>query len=113
MRCSIGLGVAGSMALAVLATSAAAKAEASDPARGKELAEGRCAACHHVASGTRSSPKPEAPNFLTIANRADQSADKLIWTLVFPPHPEMPDVPFSNNELRDISAYILSLRDQK
>jgi hypothetical protein len=25
----------------------------------------------------------------------------------------MPDVPFSNNELRDISAYILSLRDQK
>lgn len=113
MLSSLARSVACLALLVMLPNSALSNASGSDPARGKVLVEGRCAACHDVGSSSTGSPRTDAPNFAAIANIPDQSADKLVWSLVFPPHPEMPDVSFSNNELRDIISYLLSLRDRK
>ena len=80
--------------------------------RGKELAESLCSVCHNVGPNPSSSGKTDIPSFYSIANRQNQSGQNLVGSIIFP-HPEMPKVSFTNKELRDITEYILSLRDQK
>jgi hypothetical protein len=39
----------------------------------------------------------------------DQSQERLAAGIIFP-HPAMPEVSFTNSELRDVISYIMSLR---
>jgi mono/diheme cytochrome c family protein len=81
-----------------------------DPSRGKELAERLCVTCHNVDASPGNIARTDVASFFSIANRSGQSADRLIGAIVFPPHPAMPAVSFTNAELRDLVGYIMSLR---
>lgn len=101
------IGTAG-LCIAMFACILAASAHAADPARGRELANQWCASCHLV-SVDQTSATTEAPPFATIAGR---SADEMAALAGFlaDPHPPMPDLSLSREEIRDILSYIASLK---
>ena len=49
------------------------------------------------------------PSLPTIANRPGANAEHLAGRIIIP-HPAMPGVPLTIAEIRDIVAYIVSLR---
>ncbi len=81
-----------------------------DPAHGKTLAESLCSNCHLVAS-TQQHASADVPSFREIANLPGQTAGDIVGRIMLPKHP-MPQIPLTNDELADLAAYILSLRDQ-
>jgi cytochrome c len=100
----------GTFLMAALLTSPAlAQSGLTDPSKGKELADSLCSICHNVGPAPGISAASEVPSFYSIANRPEQSPDRLAGAIIFP-HPEMPKVSFSNRELKDIIAYIMSLK---
>ncbi len=99
-----------SVVFAGLAVATPASAQAVDPSRGHELAERLCAVCHNVASTPAGPVAADIPSFFTIANREGQSRDRLIGAIILPPHPAMPRVSFTTSEMRDVVAYIQSLK---
>jgi mono/diheme cytochrome c family protein len=94
---------------AVVSSSGLAQTESADPDKGKALAETLCSGCHNVWMGPVEREKNEIPSFYDFANRPDQTPKLLSAGIIFP-HPEMPRVPFTNEELKNIVAYIMSLR---
>jgi mono/diheme cytochrome c family protein len=52
-----------------------------------------------------------APPFPAIANRKDQTPQRLAGAIIIP-HPEMPTIQLTMSEIRDIVAYIMSLRTE-
>ena len=91
---------------------ALAQSVVSDPGRGRDLAESLCSTCHVVDAGPGNVAKSDISSFYSIANRPDQSQERLAGAIIFP-HPAMPKVSFTNTELRDVIAYIMSLRVTK
>jgi mono/diheme cytochrome c family protein len=81
---------------------------AGDPIVGKVIAEGWCAACHIVAAEQTSSLKG-APTFPEIAARA-QSDYAVLEGVLADPHPSMLNFNLSREQIRDLLAYIDSLR---
>jgi mono/diheme cytochrome c family protein len=101
--------------LLILAASAfwltdAAAQEAGDPEAGHTFARSICAACHAVEPGELASPNLLAPTFTTIANVPGMTMMALTVVLSNP-HREMPDLVLARDELRDVAAYILTLKD--
>ncbi len=96
------------VACGVLAGPAAAQIV--DPSRGQELAERLCAVCHNVGPSPGAPVAADIPSFFTIANRLGQSRERLTGAIILPPHPAMPTVSFTNSEIRDVVAYIMSLK---
>lgn len=94
---------------AVASSPSTAQPGFADPSRGRELAERLCSICHNVDASPGNIAKSDISSFFSIANRPDQSQERLAAGIIFP-HPEMPTIPFTNRELRDIVAYIMSLR---
>jgi cytochrome c len=88
---------------------AAAQASAGDAARGRLLAERLCTNCHVLAPGTSSSVTVGIPSFPEMARRPEQTAEWLAGRLMAP-HPPMPDASLTAAEIRDLAAYILSLK---
>ena len=85
--------------------------EAGDPRAGLTLAREVCAACHAVRGGQTSSPEPEAPTFGQIANVPGMTPLALTVALQTS-HATMPNIMLQPDELRDVVAYITSLRDR-
>lgn len=81
-----------------------------DPARGQALAERLCSNCHEVGPGQSANAKVEPPSFRAIARRPGQTAEGLAGKIIVP-HPEMPAVPVTLPEIRDLVVYILSLKE--
>ena len=79
-----------------------------DVQNGREIAERWCAACHDVSSEQRSG-NPDVPSFVAIARSSAEDAGRLEHFLT-DPHPVMPNMNLTREEIRDIVAYILSLR---
>lgn len=82
---------------------------ASDVARGQKLAQRLCANCHLV-DANQTKAMADVPSFREIANKQDQTAGAIMAQIIIPKHP-MPVIPISKGELKDLAAYILSLRD--
>jgi cytochrome c len=80
-----------------------------DTQRGYELAVRLCTNCHAVDRRTSSSMRADVPSFPTIANRPGANAEHLAGRIIVP-HPAMPGVPLTIAEIRDVVAYIVSLR---
>jgi mono/diheme cytochrome c family protein len=78
---------------------------------GKALAEKLCVSCHAV-DGPSPSGHADVPSFKAAANREGQTAETLSNWLVSP-HPPMPNLHLTREEIRDIGGYVLSLRDAK
>jgi mono/diheme cytochrome c family protein len=92
----------------IAAVSPAVGAAAGDPQRGRQLAELWCSSCHLV-SEEQQAASTEAPPFKSIA---DGLSDDFSWLAAFiaDPHPPMPQLSLTREEIRDLVAYIAGLR---
>jgi len=82
---------------------------AADTAPGKALATMWCASCHLVEPGQATAPVAGVPSFAAIAAKPDQTAERIAGAIVVP-HPPMPDLQLSRQQIADLAAYILSLK---
>jgi mono/diheme cytochrome c family protein len=100
--------VAALLASAVVCRSVSAQPMAGDAAEGERLAKVWCVSCHLVGPG-QTAATTEAPPFQSIAAG---STDDLGWLRAFlmNPHPPMPQFSLSREEIRDLAAYIASLK---
>lgn len=96
--------------LATWATPAAAMSTGlpADASNGQAIAERLCSSCHAVGAGNGST-RADVPPFITIANLPGQTPERVAGRIIVP-HPEMPSVQLTISEIRDVVAYILSLR---
>jgi hypothetical protein len=68
-----------------------------------------CSFCHDVTSDQSGQALDEVPSFVRIASKPYQSPEAVAESIIFP-HPDMPKVSFTATDLRDIIAYIMSLK---
>ena len=85
---------------------------APNPDRGKNLATSLCSNCHLVGDFKQQQANVDVPSFQEIANKEGQSAGAIMAHIMLPKHP-MPTIPRTKSELADLSAYILSLREEE
>ena len=84
---------------------------AATPSHAPAFAEAACGGCHGIEPPYRS-PNPAAPPFAQIANRDDSSADALLeWLRDAHNYPEDMDFDLDEDQARELSSYIVSLRD--
>lgn len=101
------LGALGAVAGILIAASASA-APAQQAVDGLAIARQWCASCHIVEPGGKGSDA--ARPFAQVANDPDFTMDGLrAW--LSDPHPPMPSLTLSNEEIDALTAYIVSLRD--
>ena len=79
---------------------------------GQELAARLCSNCHLVGTSEQQQINADVPSFHEIANKEGQSAGAIMAHIMLPKHP-MPTIPLTKSELADLSAYILSLRQEE
>jgi mono/diheme cytochrome c family protein len=76
------------------------------------FAQGACGDCHAVESPGLS-PNPEAPAFADIANREGLNAETLSrWLRDAHNYPEAMDFDLDAPQVEELTAYILTLRDE-
>lgn len=78
-----------------------------DAQRGQVIAEQWCSACHLV-SPEQVRALDGVPTFGEIARRGDVTADGL-RVFLSTPHPVMPDMALTRDEIRDIVRYLNTL----
>ena len=83
--------------------------ETGDWGKGLTLAQQVCVACHAIDKRQDASPNPAAPRFEAIANVPGMTAMALTVALRTP-HRTMPNLVLDGDELRNVAAYILSLK---
>src|SRR6516165_7517524 len=98
---------------ALTATTFNANAQDGDGAAGRIFAREACITCHVVEPGN-ASPRVVAigPDFRDIANTKGMTATALRVFLTTS-HPKMPNLILAPEQIADVSAYILSLRERR
>jgi mono/diheme cytochrome c family protein len=99
-------------ALVVAGTfSAPALAQSGERVLGEQIAARECAGCHGVGRAKGVTIQGVyVPSLSEIANRPNQSRERLQSFLTIPRHP-MTSPPLADRELRQLAEYILSLRE--
>ena len=77
-----------------------------DVARGASIAKRWCVNCH-VVSADQKSAKVDVPTFADIARRRPD--DRALSSFLVDPHPPMPNLSLTRQEIDDVVAYIRSL----
>ena len=91
--------------------SGGAVAQEADVAAGKAYAEQVCATCHAVEQGEEESPLYQAPTFQSVADTPGMTEMALsVW--LQSSHPTMPNIVLSQDEIRNVVAYIRSLKSE-
>jgi mono/diheme cytochrome c family protein len=85
---------------------------APDAGHGKQLASRLCSNCHLVGDAEQQQVNVDVPSFQEIADKTGQSAGAIMAHILLPKHP-MPDIPLTKSELADLTAYIMSLREEE
>lgn len=103
-----------SAALALVASASAVMAAGPhtpkpDAQKGRVLAERACVACHVVTERAVSPVAADVPTFAAIANKPDQTMEAIAGRIVIP-HPPMPAIALSREEIGNVVAYIMTLR---
>jgi cytochrome c len=81
-----------------------------DAKTGHKIADKLCTGCHIVGSKAANATMPaDVPTFEEIANMPDQTAQAIAGRIVIP-HPPMPTINLTREEIGDVAAYILTLR---
>lgn len=80
-----------------------------DAEQGRQTAERLCTSCHVTESSSSQTVPAGVPTMRTIANKPDQTAARIAGMLI-DPHPPMPNVRVTREEINDIVAYLQSLR---
>jgi mono/diheme cytochrome c family protein len=97
--------------MAVSGTGAAHAQGIGDPAEGQRIAASTCSSCHQIDVHLRDSTNDPVPSFQAIA--AMPSTTMLsINVFLRTSHNVMPNIRLTENQITDIGAYIVSLRDQ-
>jgi mono/diheme cytochrome c family protein len=84
--------------------------EIGDPQKGLALARSVCSECHAIGRGQVGSPNPSAPTFTELANTPGMTTTALYAALTTP-HANMPNLILGAERIRDVSAYIVSLKE--
>ncbi|NYZ14882.1 cytochrome C [Azospirillum sp. RWY-5-1] len=94
--------------IVVAGTMVASTSLAADPVAGRGIAERWCLSCHAGPGGRSGSDA--AP---TLESLGRQRHDRPHWVRgwLTAPHPPMPDVPLTRDEIEDVVAYLESLAD--
>jgi tetratricopeptide (TPR) repeat protein len=83
-----------------------------DARRGFTYAEKNCSGCHNILRTDAASPNRQAPPFKKIANTPGMSITALtVWSRTA--HQTMPNLVIAPNDMDDLIAYILGLRDPR
>ena len=86
-------------------------AEVGDAVQGLAYAQKTCSGCHNVLRTGAASPNKDAPPFKQIANTPGMSITALtVWSRTS--HPTMPNFVIPANDMDNLVAYIMSLRDR-
>ena len=101
-----------SLAIAALTLFFAAPAAAQNVETGHDIAAKWCVNCHVIDAKGPARRNDAVPSFLAIA-RMTSTTSLSLAAFLSTPHPRMPNYTLSRQEIRDVSAYILSLRDAK
>jgi mono/diheme cytochrome c family protein len=88
-----------------LAASGSASALVADVGQGEKIARRWCAACHIVAADQKQASADVAP----FADAARHKSNAELAAFLTDPHPKMPDMSLTREEIGDIVAYIRSL----
>ncbi len=97
----------------IAAGSASAQSlEKLDIANGERLAQKLCVNCHQIAPDAEGTVLTDVPGFAEVANRSGMTREK-VEAYVLSPHPAMPTIQFTRDELTDIAKYIMSLRENE
>lgn len=79
-------------------------------AKGRALAERLCAHCHMVPGQGEKRAANEIPGFAAMARRRNQTPEGIIaWLRAVPPI--MPNHHLSQDEMYDLAAFIMTLRE--
>jgi cytochrome c len=101
--------LSGGIAFAAPAGAVAAE-EAGDPQAGFTYAHTYCATCHGISE--EKSPLPQAPCFRKVADQPGITATALqVWMQTS--HPTMPNIIVAPGDMRNVIAYILSLKGRE
>jgi mono/diheme cytochrome c family protein len=85
--------------------------EVGDAGQGLAYAEKTCSGCHNVLRTGAASPNKDAPPFKQVANTLGMSITALtVWSRTS--HPTMPNFVIPANDMDNLIAYIMSLRDR-
>src|SRR5579859_2522829 len=87
----------------------AAAQETGDPADGRHLAGTFCSNCHIITPTKQAVGSNHVPTFSAVANRPSTTPASLRKSMLRP-HPQISNLQATPDELRDLIAYILSLR---
>jgi mono/diheme cytochrome c family protein len=120
MRYSMAVSSARRVAMAAIIVAAVCAMTGADPAhaqmntadatRGRELADRLCTGCHITSTASGATiANPDVPSFAAIAKRPDTSAERLAGRIIVP-HPAMPTTQLTVGEIRDLIAYILTMK---
>lgn len=86
--------------------------EAPSPERGQAFAQKFCQECHLVDGGGAVTAQAGLPTLRGLANKPGQSGER-IRNVLINPHPPMPDMQVSAQEILDVIAYMETLRTDK
>ena len=92
-------------AFLVLSAAGPVLAAPPDAAQGGRIARRWCAACHIVAADQKQA-SADVPSFFDVAKR---KTDGDLTSFLTDPHPKMPNMNLSRQEIGDLTAYIRSL----
>lgn len=82
-----------------------------DAKTGKQIAEKLCVGCHIVGAAAAGATVPaDVPSFARIASKPGQTAQSIAGAIVIP-HPPMPQINLTREEIGDVAAYILTLKE--
>jgi mono/diheme cytochrome c family protein len=90
---------------------AAALAQGPEPDAdaGREIAAKLCANCQVTEAAPGTTDRRHIPAFQSIAERPTTTPERLASAIILP-HPEMPGIPLTRQEIRSLIAYIMSLK---
>ena len=83
--------------------------EKGDAGRGEAFARQNCSDCHAVRVDQHVSPVMQAPPFVEIANARGMS-EIALFPFFQTSHVSMPNLVVAPDDIRDVTAYILTLR---
>lgn len=82
-----------------------------DANSGMQLTQKLCIGCHAIGTQGEGTVTSDIPSMNEIANRPNQTYDKVRYKLI-EPHAPMPKIPLTSKEIEDIIGYLDSLRDK-
>lgn len=94
------------------ATKKAPELEVPSPERGLAFAQRFCKDCHLVDGSGNTTAQAGLPSLRGIANKPGQSGEH-IRNVLINPHPPMPDMQVSAQEILDVISYLETLRADK